>query len=812
MNQFPRWVYNDTDREDASRLARQAGIPGLLAGIMYSRGIRDIAAAEKFLNPSLEYLHDPMMLKGMKQAVKRIRTAFLKREKILIYGDYDVDGVTAASMLYNYFTKEGIEVSWYIPHRIDEGYGISMEGVQHVKESGASLVITVDCGISAAAEIKEISDCDIDVVVTDHHECGDVLPDAAAVINPCIAESSYQFRDLSGAGVAFKLLQALCSETGGEEYLEYLDLAALGTVGDVVPLTDENRIIVKFGLEAIENSTNIGLRTLIQAAGLGGKKLDAWHLAFVVAPRINAAGRLSDASKAVRLLTCDDYDEALEIASEMEEENRCRRQTENLILEEALEVVRKNELYGDRVIVVAGEGWHRGVIGIVSSRITERYHRPSVVISVEQQDAAGSARSVKGFNIYRALDSCGSLLEKYGGHEMAAGLTILPECVSNLREALNTYANRFDNQIFLPHIYLDGRVGAKDLSLERVLELDRLKPLGAGNPAPVFACLNMRVKECWGIGGGKHVKMKLECEGQDVEAVGFNMPDGKGTAVGDIVDAAFRMEINSWKGRENLQLNLRDIRPAAAAVSENMYCVSLCSSLVFFNWKGPLSGTDAGCENISDIGKRVSDDMGQGRRVLIAVNNLHSLNELIDLINNLPGRIKKHLRICYNRPDGEPAPLLVIANPLPEVLPAAGYDRAVVYGNWLDKGYLQTIVRELKKCYPKVYASGTNGYSVEGVVPDREELLTLYRYLKRQKSAVRIQQPFTYLREYRRFSGTGLNYFKLMKSLEIFEELGLAEVKPLDGDGMEVVPGKNTGRKKDLMQSETYRRLERLKQ
>lgn len=811
MNEFPRWVYNNTDKKNALGLAREAGISDLLAGIMYNRGIRDRAAAERFLNPSLEHLHNPMLLKGMEQAVKRIRAAFHKKEKVIIYGDYDVDGVTAVSMLYNYFARAGLEASWYIPHRIDEGYGISMEGVQHVKESGASLVITVDCGISAAAEINEISDSGIDVIVTDHHECGDVLPDAAAVINPCIPGDSYPFRGLSGAGVAFKLLQALCSETEGEKYLEYLDLAALGTVADVVPLTDENRIIVKYGLEAIENSTNTGLRALAETSGLWGKKLNAWHLAFVVAPRINAAGRLSDASKAVRLFTCDDRFKALSIASQMEEENMCRRQTESLILEEALNAIRKNELYSDRVIVVAGEGWHRGVIGIVSSRITERYHRPSVVISFKQQEAAGSARSVKGFNIYRALDSCSSLLEKYGGHEMAAGLTVLPECVSDLRKALNAHAEQFDNEIFLPHIYLDGSVEGKDLCFERVLELDRLKPLGAGNPAPVFACMNMRVKESRRIGGGKHVKMRLECEGRDVEAVGFNMPDGKGTAEGDMVDAAFRMEINSWKGREKLQLNLRDIRPAAAFISENMYYMSLCGSLAFFNWKGSVSGIDAGCECILDIGKRIRDEISEKRRVLIAVNNLDSLNELIDVINNLPGGIKKHLRICYNRPDGEPTPLLVIANPLPELPGAVGYDSAVVYGNWLDKGYLETIVRELEKFYPKVYASGTNSYSVEEVVPDREELLTLYRYLKREKNTVQIQQPFTYLREYNRFSGTALNYFKLMKSLEIFEELGLAEVKSLDGYGMEVAPGK-TRRKKDLMQSETYRRLESLKQ
>jgi len=569
------WEHSNISSEDIERLCRETGISKLTARVLVNRGICGRENIEKFLRPSMDFLHDPFLMKDMEEAVERIMRAIERKEKIVVYGDYDVDGVTGVSMLVNFFRGLGVHAEYYIPDRMDEGYGLSMAAVEKLLEKGLPLLITVDCGVTAVKEVEFLRGKGVDVIVTDHHECKEALPDAGAVLNPCRPDCPYPFKELAGAGVVLKLISAVCAKINpGGVCPDFTDLAALGSVADVVPLVDENRIIAKFGMKKIENTDNVGLKALIEAAGLKGKTINAYNIGFVLAPRINAAGRLGDAGRVVKLFTTSDEREAFEIAGELNEENKCRQETESCILQEALETIKSHaDIEKDKVIVVSGESWHHGVIGIVASRIVDRFHRPCILISEENGAGKGSGRSIKGFNLFKALRECGSLLEKYGGHELAAGLALSMENFAAFRERINEYADKvLKDEDLAPKIRIDTYVRGEDISIENAMELDLLAPFGTGNPTPVFANETLRIRSIRTVGGGKHLKLRLEFEGADVctDAIGFNM----GGCVdcineGDIVEAAFSMEINTWNSLSSVQLNLRDIKLAKEIIKKN---------------------------------------------------------------------------------------------------------------------------------------------------------------------------------------------------------------------------------------------------
>ncbi len=583
------WAYKDIDESEVDKLSEEAGISRLLAKVFVSRGISGheaVGYVKIFLKPEISSLHDPFLMDGMENAVQRILKAVKNHEEILVYGDYDVDGVTSTSILYNFLSLRGANVRYFIPDRMEDGYGLTMSSVEKARQLGPSLMITVDCGITSVEEVRFLMDSGVDVIVTDHHECKDTLPEAIAVLNPHKPGCDYPFKELCGAGVAFKLVQGICimegsgrdcsimGESNGHEnikfecaddFLRYIDLVALATIADIVPLKDENRVIASLGLKAMQTTQNQGLAALIKAAGCGGKEITSYSAAFGLAPRVNAAGRLGSAERGVRLFTTNDRVLAEALAKELDEENRQRQETESMILSEAVSFVEANlDPDSEKVLVICGEGWHHGVIGIVSSKITERYNRPSIVISIDADgNGKGSCRSIKSFNLFKALTACEELFDRFGGHEMAAGISINSSKVDELRNRINVYADSvLTDADMLPCIRADAFVGRGDINLESVREIAKMAPFGESNPNPHFGYMSMRISDIKTLSGGKHLKLKLSDAGFCTEAIGFNYGElAEQYCVGDAVDVVFTPDINVWNGTEKLQFNIRDIKP-----------------------------------------------------------------------------------------------------------------------------------------------------------------------------------------------------------------------------------------------------------
>ncbi|MCM8813676.1 MAG: single-stranded-DNA-specific exonuclease RecJ [Candidatus Omnitrophica bacterium] len=490
-----RWVTPPPDEQKQLLFSRELGLSPVTAQVLINRGIDDAAAAAAFLACRTADLIDPFRLTGMREAVARIRAAMSGGETIVIYGDYDVDGLTATALLARLFTGQGARVRTYIPHRVEEGYGLNIQACSRLRREGASLLITVDCGISAFAEIAACRAEGLDVIVTDHHRPAEQrVPDALAVINPLQPGCEYPYKHLAGVGLAFKVAEAVC---GAAAAAEYLDLVALGTISDVAPLTGENRILVRSGLRALSVAAKTGLRALMDIAGIRDQELTCRHVAFMIGPRLNATGRMGSAERALRLLLSDDPAESLGLAQELDKENRERQRLEAKTLREALEMIEAGVNFTQsRSVVLHHEQWHPGVIGIVASRIAERYNRPTILISSAEQIAKGSGRSIRNFHLFDALAQCGHLLEGFGGHEKAAGLTIDKENLADFQQAFNeTASNILAPHDLIPVIDADMEIPLGVLSESLLADLDRCAPFGVGNPRPVFISRGVRRKD-----------------------------------------------------------------------------------------------------------------------------------------------------------------------------------------------------------------------------------------------------------------------------------------------------------------------------
>lgn len=557
-----QWNIAPPRPEQAEQLQRQLGIPALAAAVLASRGLYGREAAA-FLDTSQDRQSDPFLLADMDKAVQEIERAIAAGEKIAVYGDYDVDGVTATTVLIKYLRSRGVDCAYYIPDRINEGYGLNLCAIERLYEGGCRLMITVDSGITAVEEARYAKQLGLRLIITDHHECKEALPEALAVVNPRRADSAYPFRELAGVGVAFKLVCALERQRPLAELMEeYADIVAVGTVADVMPLVEENRAIVACGLKRLENTRNQGLRMLMQKLGIDGGAVTSNAISFTMAPRINAAGRLGGADKAVELFLTEDPAEAMELAGYLCELNRQRQQEENAIYQQV--VADLNESFDSRVhkaIVLWGEHWHNGVIGIVASRLADRYGVPTVLISLDGDCGKGSGRSVPGFNLYGALEQCGALLEKYGGHELAVGLTIRRPQLEAFRDAFCRHAaEQMAEGEVQPVVAVDCVIEPGQATIPAVKSLSVLEPFGMGNPQPLFCMRGMRIEEITPISSDRHTKMLLSKEGRSFYAFLFGMGSNNCPFVcGDGVDAVFSAEINSYRGRESVQFVLKDI-------------------------------------------------------------------------------------------------------------------------------------------------------------------------------------------------------------------------------------------------------------
>jgi len=565
----PRWIVGERDVQAEKVLMRELGIPSLVAAILVRRGITDLQEADRFLNPSLDQLHDPTLLPDYAAARDTILGAKERKELIFIHGDYDVDGVTSAALLSRFLTKVGCNVHTHVPHRMKEGYGIHLNAVAAAKEIGAKLFLTCDCGVSAHEQVKMAREAGMNVVVTDHHSIGDSLPEADAVINPHRTDSRYPFAELSGAGVAFKLCEGLTRDLGhGVEnyYRAYLDLATLGTIADVMPLIDENRIIARFGLQRLAESKKAGIRALMREAKVTlepGKPLRSYHVGFILGPRLNAAGRLDDAALALRLLLENDDDKASELARVIEGVNTNRRAEQQRVLDEAIEMVNSQALNERNVIMVGSDGWHAGIVGIVAGRLVNQFSRPSFVFTINRETGIykGSARSIPNFNLAEAIRAYPDLFLSGGGHAAAAGCSFSAENFEAVSNALHLYAGeRLTPEDFIPSMEIDLEVEFNEVTPQTVEALAALEPFGCANPEPIFLSRGINLAQILPTKNPNHVRLMLRKETSSaVEGIAFGIGERlTATGAGVTTDLLFKPSIDEWRGNRTLKWQIQD--------------------------------------------------------------------------------------------------------------------------------------------------------------------------------------------------------------------------------------------------------------
>jgi len=567
-----RWtVIDPPDAGLVARLSREINVPEPIAKVLVHRGIDDYDKAKAYFRPSMDLLHDPFLMTGMESAVERILDALNKGERFLVFGDYDVDGTNGAAMLYLFLREIGAQVEYYIPDRIREGYGISHQGIDHAKADGVKIFLAVDCGITAVEQVAYASSLGLDVIICDHHETGPVLPPGCAVLDPIAPNDLYPFKSLCGCGVGFKLIQALARRLGREDGLiQYLDFVALSSTADIVPLVDENRVLTRIGLERINTNPRPGIKALIESAGMKVGHITTGQIVFVLAPRINAVGRLGDAMRAVQLLTATSEDEAIRLAQVLEEENRNRRKIDEDTFAEAQLLAEGSVEVTDAAIVLHQEHWHPGVVGIVASRMVEKYYKPAIMMSTVDGVAKGSARSVSGFDVYRALKKCEDKIIQFGGHKYAAGLTVEVSRLGEFRDAFNDAVRELmTEELKTPEIRIDVELPLADLTPRFVRILQEFAPFGPGNMRPTFLARGLDVHGSARIVGKNHLRVKVRQNGAIFDAIGF----GLGHLLPRVqmgrkdLDCVFTVEENDWippggtrPADPALQLKIKDLR------------------------------------------------------------------------------------------------------------------------------------------------------------------------------------------------------------------------------------------------------------
>lgn len=547
-----KWEFYGENSEEIIDIAKKHNISELLTKILVNRGITDDKEIDTFLNPTRNDFYDPYLMPDMDKAVERIIKAINNQEKVMIYGDYDVDGITSITVLKKFLEERGLKTGHYIPNRLEEGYGLNENAIRSIAEQKYTLMITVDCGISGIEEVELANQLGIETIITDHHEQSESLPNAYAIINAKRKDSQYPFRGLAGCGAVFKLIQAISLRLGLEEkeFLKYLDIVCVGTISDIVPLVDENRVIAKLGLKLVAQTRNIGLRELILQSGY--KKIDSNTISFGVAPRINACGRMGYQEEALDLFLTNNIEEARKITTRLNSYNLERQTKEKDIFEQAIKELEKEDIEKLNTIVLSGDNWHHGVIGIVASKLTEKFYKPTILICFEDNIGKGSGRSLPGFDLHEALVETSAYLEKYGGHEMAVGLSLKKEKYNDFKLAFEEIAKSKNIQQIIPVIKIDTIITAKDVNKKTIQDLEMLEPFGEKNKNPIFVYKNLKIDSIRALSEGKHLKLTLKDDNLLINAIGFNLGYlSEEYLIGDKIDIAGNLEINKYGRRRD---------------------------------------------------------------------------------------------------------------------------------------------------------------------------------------------------------------------------------------------------------------------
>lgn len=553
-----KWEFYNTDIKEIESIKNKYNISKLVATVIANKQLQ--GSIDVYLNPTRKDFYDPFLMPDMEVAVNRIIRAIENKEKVIIYGDYDVDGITSITVLKKFLKERGLDVDSYIPNRLNEGYGLNKNAIDKIVSEKYTLMITVDCGISGIEEIDYANSLGLETVITDHHEPAQTLPNAIAVVDAKRKDNKYPYNQLAGVGVVFKVIQAISIKYNldEKEYLKYLDFVCVGTISDIVPLVDENRVISKLGLKLVEVTKNVGLRALLES--IGSKTIDSSTISFGVAPRINACGRLGYEQEALDLFFTENIVQAQEIAKDLSRYNSERQQKEVKIYKESIEMIENGEK-NKNCIILGHEDWHHGVIGIVSSKITEMYYKPSILIGFEDDEGKGSGRSIQGFDLHEALSNCSQYIERFGGHSMAIGITVKRKDFDNFKKDVEEYCKNAKVSEYVPVIKIDEEITAEDINLETVKGLKSLEPYGEANKMPLFIYKNLKIDSIRALSEGKHIKLTLRDKNILIDAIGFNM--GKLAdefLLGDRVDIVGCLEINKYNGKESVQLNLKDMR------------------------------------------------------------------------------------------------------------------------------------------------------------------------------------------------------------------------------------------------------------
>ena len=736
-----KWTLKYKGEVKETNLSKKINISPEISQILNNRGIENEKDAEIFMNPSLEYLRDPFLMKDMKKSTERIKKAIENKERIYIYGDYDVDGVSSTSILYLYFKSIGFPVKYYIPNRLEEGYGINEDAIKKIHDDGCDLIITVDCGITSVKEVELANELGIDVIITDHHECQSEIPDAYAIVNPKQEDCNYPFDMLCGCGVAFKMIQALTDE---EEFktsmFDYLEIVTLATICDIVPLIDENRIIVKNGLKLMKEGKNLGLRELIKVCGIETNKIGSSHIGFSIGPRINASGRLGYSYLGVQLFTTDNEDEAKEIANILEGKNIERQMIESKMYKEAEEILSSDERFkDDKVLVIAKEGWQHGIIGIVASKLTEKYYKPTILLTIEDGEATGSARSIKGFSIFDALVSCKDLMNKFGGHEQAAGLALDAKNIDELRVRINEIADyNLSKEDLIENIKVEYELKEDSATLDLVDNLHKLEPFGLSNPSPRFIMRDLLLTNIFKMGKNKqHLKIIVENK-KSYECVGFNMAYlADNFQLGDKVDILFQVDENNYNNERKVQFLLKDIRLShpKSAVTNNL-------SMKLFEKISPENKDSLYSVNTIEEDLVIDIDGDKNINIfdyieedtLVITNTLNGFYRALSDIS----LTDVEYEINFNYINEKNNKVQLIFSPNIDKIDLKRYNRVILYDylynkeeySYLNKNILNS--DNIIKYYgeeDKIYLKNI----IDNIVPSREEFINIYKQMLMSK-------------------------------------------------------------------------------